>query len=183
MHRIAFCLVFSTTLALSGCFPLSTSPLFGEADRVFLPQLVGTWVEEDSEESWTFSRRDPSSYRLELRGEEGRAAFFTARLARIEETLLLDLFPAEPHQDSLDEVTAMHLLRLHSFAVVHQIEPRLKMSFLQQSWIEECLQRHPGDLPALKRGDRLILTASTAQLQRFVIRHLRSEGAFSMPKS
>ena len=95
---------------------------------------------------------------------------------------MLDFFPAGPDEYAVEEITQMHLMRLHSFAAVHQIEPVLKMSFMRQDWLEEYLERHPGSLGSMRRNDRLILTASTSDLQKFVIRQLQTAGAAFEPE-
>ena len=181
MRQILVSLLAFTASLLCGCFPLSLNPIYTEQDRLFLPQLMGAWAAEDSQ-SWTFTAGDSGSYRLELRGDQGEVSLFRAQLARVEGILLLDLFPVGPDEDAVEELTQMHLMKLHSFAVVHQIEPLLKMSFMQQDWLEKYLERHPGSLGSMRRDDRLILTASTSDLQKFVIRQLQTEGAFFEPE-
>jgi hypothetical protein len=154
------------------------NPIYSEKDKVFLPQLTGSWAEKDSEGSWNFIADERGGYRLELKDEDGEASVFVAQLARVEGALLLDLFPDRPAVGLDADITEMHLIGLHSFAVVHQLKPTLKMSFMEQEWLEEHLQSHPGALDFVQRDNRLILTSSTLELQQFVIRHLQTEDAF-----
>lgn len=182
MRRLSTALLVASAALFCACFPLSINPIYTDKDRVFVPQLLGRWSGEDSETIWAFSAHDPDSYRLELSGEEEETAVFTVHLARVEGTLLIDFLPGHPQKDEDEELEEMHLLRLHSFAVVEQLEPTLKMSFLRQDWLEKFLEENPQALGHMQRGDRLILTASTADVQKFVLKHLKTEGAFTDPE-
>lgn len=178
MRRILLVCLTSAVALLCGCFPLSLNPIYSDKDRVFLPQLAGKWAEEGSEGSWKFIADQTGSYRLELKDEDGETSVFTAQLARVEGILLLDLYPVRSEADPDSDITEMHLIGVHSFAAVHQVEPTLKMSFMKQDWLEKHLQAHPGALGFIQRDDRVILTSSTFELQKFVISHLQSEDAF-----
>ena len=63
---------------------------------------------------------------------------------------------------------------------VSQIEPELKLALFDFDWLEKFLEENPGALahhlekPDGKDG-RIVLTASTSELQSFVLAH-RGEG-------
>jgi hypothetical protein len=73
----------------------------------------------------------------------------------------------------------------HILARVTQITPTIKMSELSYDWLKELLATNPTALRHLvvKTGDkpedrRIVLTADTAELQRFVLSHLKTERAW-----
>ncbi len=52
------------------------------------------------------------------------------------------------------------------------------MRMLDPKWLEEHLQANPEVLSVEEVDNRILITASTKELQEFVIRHLKTESAF-----
>ena len=178
--RLAFLAVaLVTILLLVGCIP-SIHPIYTEEDLIFVPELLGTWSEDDCEETWAFSAHDPKVYELVHTDEDGKQGRFVAHLVKLDDTLFLDLFPAEPVLETSD-FYKVHLILAHTFILVEQIEPRLKMSTMSLKWLEEYLEQNPKALQHEQVEEGLVLTASTQDLQSFLIEHLGTEGAFDDP--
>ena len=73
----------------------------------------------------------------------------------------------------------LHILPIHSFAYVKQIEPTLQIRFPSSDWLQELLEKTPDAIRHEKFGeDGIILTASTEALRTFWLAHLDTEGAF-----
>ena len=73
----------------------------------------------------------------------------------------------------------MHLLPVHTFMRVEQIQPTLRMAPLDPDWVGEFLEDHPDAIRHEKLDDRIILTAEPKELQSFLIEHEQTKDAFS----
>ena len=62
---------------------------------------------------------------------------------------------------------------------IDSIQPQLKMRLALESNIEELLQEDPNAIKHMPIGDRLVLTASTKELQAFVLKHADDEKLFA----
>lgn len=175
MKRIAIPLLVCVLAA--GCVPLSLYPLYTDADLVFEPGLVGEWTEADSEETWTFTKREENSYNFSYVDERGNRGEFIAHLAKIEGELFLDIYPEEPEEDAAG-IYKWHFVGMHSFFRVKQIEPTLQMATIDLDWLKAFLQKHPEEIEYKKVDDKIVLLAETKELQGFVVRCEQREGAF-----
>ena len=179
MKKIA-CLMLLLPVFFSGCIPTSVHPVYTDKDVVFVPELLGTWAEENSEETYAFSAHDPRSYRLTYTDDEGRTGEFVAHLLKIDGVLFLDMFPTEQNGD-MNEFYKLHFLHVHTFFLVEQIEPRLRMRPMSMNWLRKLLEQNPGAVRHEMVGGDVVLTAATEELQRFLLRHVRTEAAFDDP--
>lgn len=170
------------SLGLLSCIP-SLSPLYTERDLVVDPALVGTWAGEDAEETWTFAAGEGKSYRLVIRGE-GKSAVLDAHLLLLGGHRFLDLYP------DLDQLAAaalgpyyeLSLVPAHLFLRVGELGPGLELALLDADWLDELLKRRPRALDHRRIADGgIVITASTRELQRFVLRHVDDPGAFGEP--
>jgi hypothetical protein len=64
---------------------------------------------------------------------------------------------------------------------VPQIEPELKLAFFNFDWLYQQLTNHPSILAHHREGDRFVLTATTRELQRFMLKHLAEGELFDKP--
>ena len=166
---------------LLSCVP-SLHPIYTEEDVIFDPELLGTWSEGGSEETWAFSAHEPRSYRLLVTDDEGRQGRFVVHLAEIDGKRFLDLFP-EQLNDEMNDFYKQHFLQVHTFLFLEEIEPRLRMAPMDHDWLSEYLQEHPNAIGHEEVGDQIVFTAPTKELQNFVLQHLRTEGAFDEPSN
>jgi uncharacterized protein (UPF0128 family) len=171
---------------LGGCVPvMSLHPLFGEKDVVFNEKLIGTWVEEPNEGNtiWEFKRADinENAYQLIFSDKEGKKGLFTTHLVRLKDKLFLDICPAE-QQDSNKIEWAFNTLLLipaHTFIKVNSIEPQLKMQITDDEKMKEFLKADPNAIKHEFLDEQsLILTASTKELQAFVLKHADDSRVF-----
>ena len=81
-------------LFLAGCVP-SLNPLYTEKDLIFDEALLGVWSEkENSNDGWTFRKRDEKSYLLVVQAGE-KSSPFIAHLVQLGKYRFLDLYPDE----------------------------------------------------------------------------------------
>lgn len=163
-------------VVLAGCVP-SLHPLYTDGDLVFDPALVGEWSEKHSKEKWIFTKSGEKEYRLVYIDDEGKEGKFIVHLVKAEGRQFLDLFPEDPDLKENDFYKC-HLLPIHTFMRIEQIEPTLRMVPLNPDWIKKFLQDHPDAIQHEKVDDGILLTAKPKELQAFLIKHEKTEDAF-----
>jgi hypothetical protein len=180
-------LFYLLAAVLCGCVPVaSLHCLYTDADVVFEEKLLGTWMDDpnDPDSTWQFSRMDDpnNSYKLIFTDEEGRKGSFISRLVKLKKKLFLDVYPSglpwEPEDPNDIDYNTFFLIPAHTFLKVDSIEPRLKMSITQEGEMEKLLKENPDAVKHTSVEDRLVLTASTKQLQAFVLKYADDERLF-----
>ena len=168
-------LVFATVIC--GCVP-SLHPLYTEEDLIFDEALVGRWVDEDADEIWMFEKAGEKQYTLTYTDKKGKKGEFDVHLLKVEGHLFLDLYPVEPDLEQND-FYKFHLLPIHTFMHVKQIEPALAMRVMDMDWFRKFLKDHPDAIAhEVVRDDFAVLTAQPKALQQFFVAHLDTEEAY-----
>lgn len=153
----------------TGCLP-SLNPVYTEKDLIFDPQLVGLWKQPKSAATWGFSKGDDKSYELVYTDEAGHSGQFTARLAQIDGMVFLDLFPQEIQNDE-NAFYKFHLVPIHTIYLVRKTKPALELAAIDYHWLEDFLAKHPDGIAHATFNGRKLITASTADLQAFLLQH------------
>jgi len=186
---------------LAGCVPvMSLHPLFTEENIVFEEKLLGTWVDDPNSPKsiWEFKRvtdstqkdwelpppkKPEKAYKLLLTNEEGAKGSFFAHLVRLGGRLFLDVLPSQfpsaqpdPNQDWV--FNTVFLIPGHSFAVIDSIEPQLKIRWTNEDEMEKFLKEQPNAIKHELVEDRIVLTASTDELQKFVLKYADDKRIF-----
>ncbi len=186
MRRLHSILLFASLPLLSGCkfdfapfIVRSLHPLYKVEDVLHDARLVGRWKDEDSKETWEFSRADGEpGYRCVVVDDDGKEAELEAHLLKIEGRTFLDFFPSEP--DSSESLYyLLHILPVHTFASVARIDSTLQLRFPDPDWLGRMIKKDPNAIRhEAFEGREFILSASTGELQRFWLEHLDNEDAF-----
>lgn len=165
---------------LAGCVVTSVYPFYTAKDVVFEPALVDVWAETDStnaaSEHWRFEKAAGQAYKLTVEEKEKQTEY-DAHLFKLKGRLFLDLCPRERPDNSLP---------LHYLLTVARIEPALEMNTLDYDWLKKLIEKDPKAIRHIvvpkKLGEEgegdLVLTADTAELQKFILKHEKTEGAF-----
>lgn len=156
-------------LVVAGCLP-SLHSVYTEEDLVFEPEIVGFWKLDKSPQTWDFSKRDEKSYDMVFTDKNGQSGRFVAHLCRVEGALFLDLFP---RQEKIDAATFYnyHLLPIHTVYMVKQTKPSLELASIDLNWVKQYLTDHPDELSHSTHNNRTLITASTKELQKFLVIH------------
>jgi hypothetical protein len=175
---------------LGGCVPvISLHPLYTEKDIVVDKKLCGTWVDDANSPKtiWEFKCIDEpkNAYKLIFSDEEGMKGSFVAHLVKLQNRLFLDIFPSELPWEPEDPnkmdwpYNSLFLIPAHTFVKIDSIEPQLKLRLTLESKMEELLKENPSAVEHTSVGDRPVLTASTKELQAFVLKYADDERAFT----
>jgi hypothetical protein len=168
------------TTLLAGCVVTSVYPFYTAKDVRFDSALVGAWAETGSTNAankhWRFEKAEGQAYKLTVQDKEKRTEF-DAHLFTLKGRRLLDLYPRERPDNSLPP---------HYLLKVTRIEPALEMQVLDYDWLTKLVEKNPKAIrhivvpPKLGEngGGLLVLTADTAELQKFILKHEKTAGAF-----
>lgn len=170
-------------LALTGCVVTSIYPYYTDKDLVFDPALVGDWVEAGatnaSAEHATFERAGEKGYSVTtFTTTETNSS--DAHLFRLKQQLFLDVCTTNR---SLDYVP------VHQVSKVTRTGPTMETANLNYDWLTKLLEKNPREIrhmvlrqkPADEKGGRIVLTADTKELQRFILKHINNTNAWNKP--
>jgi hypothetical protein len=173
-------LLGAVTLVLASCIP-SVNPFYTDKDTVFDAKLLGEWQEKeksDEPQAWKFEEGKDKAYKLTVTEKEGKQGEFEAHLFKLKQDYFLDIIATEIGTNVADLTTAS-LIPGHLLLRIPQIEPELKLAMVDFDWLDKFLKEHPKALAHHRDNDRIFLTAETADLQSFVLKHLGEDELFA----
>jgi hypothetical protein len=167
---------------LAGCVPVwSLHPLFDEQHLVFDEKLLGTFEAEGV--TWEFTRaEDPNTYQLiytAVSKEDPNIlkGLFEVRLVNLDNRLFLDIFPKEAPWGDEKELNrtkwpfnSFFMLPVHTFIKVEISESDLKLRLTDDENLKKLLKADPNAVKYELVDNTPVLTASTQQLQSFVLK-------------
>jgi hypothetical protein len=178
---------------LGSCVPVvSLHPLCDEKNVVFDEKLLGTWV-EDPNTTWEFSRAEEptNAYKLiytHQEKEDGKEkvikGLLIVGLAKLKDNLFLDVCPAPWEQQDPNKIewacNTLLLIPAHTFIKINSIEPQLKMLRTDDEKMREFLKANPNAVNHTVLEDKPVLTASTNELQAFVLKYADDKRIFAV---
>ncbi|MFZ5433665.1 MAG: hypothetical protein ACOZB3_07830 [Calditrichota bacterium] len=173
MRILALSILTAIALLTVGCWTLSVFPLYTEPDLRFDPNLLGTWSEmktDGSADVWTFDKKSDQSYRLTVREADNSEGPFDVHLLQLGDHLLLDFYPEPPENEN--EIFSSHVILAHSFWRVALDKDSLRIAALDNQWLRKQIEDGTITIGHLDREGVTVLTAPTADLQKFVRDHI-----------
>jgi len=180
-------------VCMSGCLLRSVHPLVTEQSATFAPELLGSWTDMKTLDSWTFRRSGDRSYRLlyyqrvSKRGtpteSPGDTAVFHAHLGLVGGGQFLDLQPVEGpngYTSLKNEFYNLHLFPTHSFLRVRIDSGLLHLAQVDPDWLQTQIDSGAVSIKHERTGDALLLTASTEELQALFARLATTSEAYSV---
>lgn len=174
-------------LFFTSCVP-SLHPLYNDNDRIEVLELEGKWL-SDSKDIWEFTKvEDEPTYILRFtdhkkQGEqspETKTANFEANIVKLGGHYFMDLYPGDNKSlDNMNEMLAIHLLAAHTFAKLEIIDGQPYIYFMDPKWLEDLFTENKIRIAhEVVDDDKIILTASTKELQKFISKYANDENAF-----
>jgi len=172
-------------LLLSGCFIKSLYPFYTKKDIVYDPKIIGTWLDNDSSK-WIIKQRmkwpiaPDSSYQVEIVDKEGKQCRFNAHLFRLNSQLYLDFYPSG--KIGSNDIVEASIVLTHSLAKIGYSSSKLKIQWFNEVWLGQMLEqnkiriRHETMFENNEKS--YLLTASTEELQKFIIKYGNDSLAF-----
>jgi hypothetical protein len=171
MRNALLLVVLACTLPMAGCLTLSLYPLYTAKDVVADLPLEGKWADAEAKDVWDIRRggdvyiaTDPSNKNDEP---------IEMRVVRLGEQSFLDL--TSNNAPSL-------AIAAHLFGRIRMTGDQMQIQVISDAWLEKKA-RETG-LPLLELPDKdVLLTAPTADLQRFILRYAGDPDAFEKPET
>jgi len=172
-------------LFLAACIP-SVNPFYTSKDIVFEQKLVGCWQDKeakDNPQTWTFEAGPEKSYKLTVVEDGGdKSGEFSAHLFSLKQTLSLDIVPTDcKYATNIAGITEASMFPGHLLFKVAAIQPELKLAVTDYEWLEKFLEKNPNALAHHLEDKRILLTASTSELQQFILAHVGEGELFKDP--
>ena len=187
--KIKKVLFYALAAVLGGCIPvISLNSFYNKSQILFDKNLLGTWVDEPNnpKTTWVFSQNDDPniSYNLEFTDEEGRKGSFIANLISLKDIYFLDVYPAEMPWDPEDPnkiqylYNSLFMIPAHAIVRIDSIESQLRLRLTETDKIKDLLDENPNAIAYKTIEERIILTASTQDLQAFILKYSEDERLF-----
>ncbi|HEU5070746.1 MAG TPA: hypothetical protein VFV96_10100 [Verrucomicrobiae bacterium] len=182
LKTIAYGLLATSLVALVGCVVTSVYPYYTAKDVVSDPALIGTWAEAGetnaAEKNWQFAAGPDQSYLLTVRDTAEKTGF-TAHLFALPGRRYLDALPTKREDDFIPPHYLLAVSRLDGTA--------LELSLLSYGWLQELVKTNPAAIRHVwvdrdaqqPDSGKLVLTADTAELQRFILQYRDDTNAFA----
>ncbi len=159
---------YSLTIMLAGCVP-SLHPLFTENELIFDANLAGIWT-TDSNETWKFKSAN-KGYECIYIDKDGKIGKFNGGLGKLKDDMFLDIYPAELNLTENDFYKA-HFVPAHTFMRVHLAKDSLKLRAMNPDSFDKLLKSDPNVVRYEQpQGSSTVLTASTKELQDFMLKY------------
>lgn len=160
---------------LFGCVP-SLHKLYTPDVEVFEESLLGAWTSGD--DLWEFERLEkPGNDQTEAKlyyalritdNDKEIPAAFEAHLVKLDEMLFLDLYPKDATKGYNNWYT-VHVLPVHTFMRMELKDEELGLRVMNPDAMNKLVEKDPDVIRhEIVKDDRLVLTASTAELQQFL---------------
>ncbi len=184
-RRAAMCVALTGLALLSSCGPVfSIHPWYTDKDIVFEPRLLGTWfdpTDTNDHDEFVIEKSGGNAYTITLTDPEKKpteANSFEAHLFRLGDHLFLDATQSDIQVAG--ENVDVYAVSGHMLARVSLDGDVLNLSFLDDDWMQKGLQAGTISIRHEDQDDGTpVLTATTAELQKFALDHVSDDKAFS----
>lgn len=178
--KTRFCISLISVLLFAGCVP-SLHQLWTKQTLVYDDALDGKYQEGDN--VWEFVG-DPNttSYALTIHEKDNKVSKLTAHLVAVDGQRFLDMYPAEDADLAGGDWLKFHLVPAHLFLHVRATEPDLVLAAMNPDEIQKLLKEKPDMVKhEVIEDDRVVLTDSPENLQKFLLAGLKIDEFFGEP--
>ena len=188
MNRTFAIFIFSAFF-LSGCIITSFNPFYTKSDLIVNETLYGNWIGQKS--ILTIEKLGESSYQINYKDCEDpinapndysscTMADFTGNLMKLEDNFYLNLSPRS-YVNSDNLFLGFHIKAAHSLAKINIEKTYLEIRLISYAWMTSHLEKNKNALDHIKIDNVITLTASTSELQEFILKHQNTPGFFDNP--
>ncbi len=176
-------LAVAAAALLVACVP-SVNPFYTDKDVVTDPRLAGTWMEagkKDKATTWTFATATNNAYAVTLKDDEGKSGKFEGHLFKLGKEMFLDVTPTEcKFDDQQAGLLNCAVIPGHLLFRVKLADDKFSMAVCNPDWFKNFLEKNSSALAHRVVDGSVILTADTAALQKFILKHLGKVGKDEM---
>jgi len=185
-------------ITMSSCLVKSLHPFYTDKDIVYKPELLGIWTGNDSAR-WEIRQhkvfagfmkddKPTNCYDILFTDKKGTSKFL-AHLFSLDKALYLDFYL--PDMEGQD-LAVMHMVPAHTLAKVELGKDQISIKWYNEEWLVKLFnenririahERIPYDLDEKNTDNfQVVLTAPTADLQKFIIKYGNDPAAFENDK-
>ena len=194
--KIKKLLPYTLAFIIAGCVPVwSLHPLYDDQHQVFDARLLDTFIEDNNDVhiTWEFAcANEPNVYLLTYTGMSKTdpnvtKGFFEVHLVKLDNHFFIDLFPKESPwgntpEDDMSKIkwfwNAFFMLPVHTFAKIEFLDSQLKISLSDDDSFKKLLKTDPNAIKYEIVDKTPVLTASSKELQSFVLKHADDDSLF-----
>jgi hypothetical protein len=181
MNKTILPIAVALILTLQGCVIKSIYPFYKESDVSFRKELVGSWMDNDSNR-WNIHVNPFKQNSYELHYIKGsRDVTFSGHLFTLDGHLYLDLFPVSSNAEEMLYFD-VHLVPTHSVAIVEKLTAgEVRIKWLDEEWLRSLFSQNKirishevimdSDAKQGEDDHMYLLTASTDELQKFLVKY------------
>ena len=174
MTSAKYIIVAAVALLFIGCPARSIFPLLAAKDVVFNPSLVGTWVGENEKETYTFQASKDKGYIVTVRDEKGDTSIYNVQAGQLGKFWFLNSLPA-------GGTSEYHMVPTNLVWQMWLAGDTLRLTSLEGDWLRKMIDSAKLAIPHVVMNGDVILTASTEELQQFVLHYANDTEAFPEP--
>lgn len=185
-----FLVILATVVLLVGCAPAdSLFPLYTKDDTIFDETLLGSWriaelpEKRGADDGYAIFSGDKQEGSYIVRGvapaKSSGGMFLEARLVRLGKYMFIDF--TTPHNTEALELHDLvyPYVRSHMIGRMQKTANSLRIDFLDSEWVDKESKAGRLRLSHLQTPDGVVLSASTQELQKFVLESGEDDKAFS----
>lgn len=169
-------------LAVTGCIT-SVHPLFTDQELIYKPELEGAWNNSDetlifSGKSKTFLGHDKTFYSIQY-VENSDTTQLIGRLGKLGGQYFLDM-TIDDNDPKVKDLIGLYVFPVHIFFKISFANDKISMnSFaLSSDWLDKLIRERRIRIDHEIEQNQILLTASTEELQKFVIKYENEPKAF-----
>ena len=205
MKKVSIILAISFLIILLSSCLRTLHPIFTIKDIVYEPKLLGAWTTDNqgtkgfamitnlaADNSIELPEKMASikqkGYLVSYQDGDGKTTEqYIAFLARIGKHLYFDYFPADKKDNKIiDEFFASHLVKMHtSYRVDISKDGSFELSQLDEGYVTKLINEKKFRIKHEKddNGDIMVITASTEELQQYLIKYGDEPEAYRSDKT
>lgn len=183
--RLLICLFL--IFAMSSCVS-SLHPLYSSDTLVFRNEMLGKWVEKEGDGEWQFEKEnqdEASSYILTytekaLNKKTENKSQYSIYLVKLGDYYFLDFERLLSNEESDNYGGSLSpMLTTHKFAKIEVAKDKLELYLFDDDFLKKLFEQKKIRIKHEKlQDDSILLTASTADLQKFVQKYATEKKAF-----
>ncbi|NLU40348.1 MAG: hypothetical protein GXX78_15825 [Bacteroidales bacterium] len=177
-------------LGLSGCVVYSFYPLYSEKDLFANDYLLGNYYSFEDSTSWDFTYlkkkiknneiTDSTGYKLKVveNKDSSLTSYFIVHLIKIDGVLIADFLLDDYAKKKDVRLFDFHIIPVHTFAKVIIEKDKITFKWFNGEWLKKLIEENRLRIRHENNGEFILLTAKSAELQKFLKKYLHSEDAF-----
>jgi hypothetical protein len=189
MRKTLIIVITLVAVCFQGCIVKSVHPFFKEQDVVYRKDFEGTWLDKE-QNMWRIHQNvfKQNSYELHC-SKNGREAAMLGHLFSLNGQLYLDITPVSDNSEEL-LVFDLHMVPTHSIARVElRNSNEIDIQWFNEEWLRDMFTQNKIRIshemimdpnPKSKDDGMYLLTASTDELQKFIVKYGDSEEAYAV---